>query len=103
MLLTSAEKTTYREMIGSLMYLAVMTHPDISFAISSLFQYLDALRCIHLVAVKQTFCDLISTKHLKLVLRGKIPDIVGFSDANWASHLHHHSISGFAFFVGMGA
>ena len=40
-LLTAAEKTTYREMIGSLMYLAVMMHPDISFAITSLSQYLD--------------------------------------------------------------
>ena len=102
-LLTPAKKATYREMIGSLMYLAVMTRPDISFAVSSLSQYLDAPRSTHLVAVKRIFCYLIGTKRLKLVLGGKIPDVVGFSDADWASHLHRHSISGFAFFVGMGA
>ena len=28
---------------------------------------------------------------------------MGFSDADWASHLHRHSISGFAFFVRIGA
>ena len=43
-LLTSAEKTTYREMIGSLMYCATMTRPDISFAVSTLSQYLEAPR-----------------------------------------------------------
>ena len=50
-LLIAAEKTTYREMIGSLMYLAVMTQPDISFAVSTLSQYLDAPRTTHLNAV----------------------------------------------------
>jgi cytochrome c oxidase assembly factor CtaG len=58
------EKTLYREMIGSLMYIAVMTRPDIAYAVSTLSQY---------------------------------------TDADWASNLHRHSISGFAFFVGCGA
>ena len=31
-LLTATEKTKYREMIGCLMYAAVMTCPDIAFA-----------------------------------------------------------------------
>ena len=101
-LLTAAEKTTYREMIGSLMYLAVMTRPDISFAVSTLSQYLDALRATHLNAVRRIFRYLSGTKELKLVLRGRVNNVVGFSDANWASHMHCHSISGFAFFVGQG-
>ena len=28
--------------------------------------------------------------------------IVGYSDSDWASQIHHHSISGFAFFIGRG-
>jgi hypothetical protein len=102
-LLTAAEKTTYREMIGSLMYLAVMTRPDISFAVSTLSQYLDTPRTTHLNAVRRIFRYLSGTKRLKLILGGKVSNVVGFSDADWASHMHRHSISGFAFFVGQGA
>ena len=50
-LLTAAEKTTYREMIRSLMYLAVMTCPDILFAITTLSQYLNAPWTTHFNAI----------------------------------------------------
>ena len=108
-LLTPSEKTTYREMIGSLMYLSTMTRPDITFTVSTLSQYLDSPHTTHLEAVKRVFRYLIGTKHLRLVLGGhclaggsNASGVLGFSDADWASHLHRHSISGFAFFVGTG-
>jgi hypothetical protein len=108
-LLSSAEKTTYREMIGSLMYLSTMTRPDITYAISTLSQYLDSPTTTHLAAVKRVFRYLIKTKQFRLVLGGhhladgnKTCGTFGFSDADWASHLDRHSISGFAFFVGIG-
>ena len=41
-LLTPTEKTMYREMIGSLMYCAMMTCPDIAYAVSTLSQFLEA-------------------------------------------------------------
>ena len=47
-------------------------------------------------------CYLSSTRHLKLVLGGN-STVAGFSDADWASHLHCHSILGFTYFVGLGA
>jgi len=100
-LLTPAEKTTYREMIGSLMYCATMTRPDIAFAVSMLSQFLESPRTTHLKAVKRVFCYLLGTKHLKLVLGGNTT-VVGFSDADWASQRHCHSISGYAYFVGLG-
>jgi hypothetical protein len=100
-LLTPAEKTTYREMIGSLMYCATMTRPDIAYAVSTLSQFLEAPRITHLKAVKRIFCYLLGTKHLKLVLGGNTT-VAGFSDSDWASQLHRHSISGFAYFVGLG-
>ena len=100
-LLTPAEKTTYREMIGSLMYCATMTRPDIAYAVSMLSQFLEAPCTTHMKAVKHIFCYLLGTKHLKLVLGGNT-SVTGFSDADWASQRHRHSISGFSYFVGLG-
>ena len=40
--------------------------------------------------------------YLKLILGGNSA-VAGFSVADWASHLHRHWISGFAYFVGLGA
>ena len=109
-LLTSSEKSTYREMIGSLLYLSTMMRLDITYTISTLSQYLDSPHSTHLEAVKQIFRYLINTKHLQLVLGGSCltdtnttSGILGFLDADWASQLHCHSISRFAFFIGVGA
>ena len=105
-LLSLSEKTIYREMIGSLMYLSTMTRPDITYAVSTLSQYLDSCHTTHLNTVKWIFKYLTGTKHLHLVLGGhcldaggKTTGVLGFSDADWAPHLHRHSISGFAFFI----
>jgi len=84
------------------MYVAVMTRPDIAFAVSTLSQYLEDPRATHLVAVRRIFRYLKGTKDLKLVLGGKKPGIIGFSNADWAQSTSRHSISGFAFFVGLG-
>jgi hypothetical protein len=85
------------------MYVTVMTRPDIAYAVSTLSQYMESPHTTHLTAVKRVFAYLLGTKNLKLVLGGKDPGVLGFSDADWASNLHRHSISGFAFFVGCGA
>ena len=100
--LSPKEKTLYREMIGSLMYVAVMIRPDIAYTISTLSQYMESPHITHLAAIKCAFAYLSGTKDLKLVLGGKKPSIIGFIDTNWASNLYCHSISGFAFFVGCG-
>src|SRR6266542_409249 len=100
-LLSPAKKTTYCEMIGSLMYCATMTHPDIAYAVSMLSQFLEAPQTTHMKSVKCILCYLLRMKHLKLVLVGN-KTVVGFSDANWASQHHCHSIPGFTYFVGLG-
>ena len=58
-----------------------------------LSQFLKTPRMTHLKVVKHVFCYLLDTKHLKLVLGGNT-SIAGFSDSDWGSHLHCHSISG---------
>ena len=109
MLLTQTEKTTYYEMIGSLMYLLMMTCPNITYVVFILSQYLDSPHTTHLEAVEWVFKYLINTAHLQLVLGGhclmtgnNTTRVMEFSDADWASHLHCHSISDFSFFIGIG-
>ena len=50
-LLTPAEKTKYREMIGCFMHATIMMRPDIAFAVSTLSQYLETPRATHMQAV----------------------------------------------------
>jgi len=102
-LLTPAEKTKYCKMIGCLMYATIMTHPDITFAVSTLSQYLNAPHITHLQAVTQIFHYLAGMKDFKFILGDSHSAIAGYSDADWASQIHHHSIAGFAFFVGIRA
>jgi hypothetical protein len=85
------------------MYLSVMTCPDITFAVSTLSQYLESPTTTHLIAVKRVIRYLKGTKHLRLTLGGHEIDVSKYSDADWASQLHRHSISGFTFFLGSGA
>ena len=85
------------------MYLSVMTRPDITFTVSTLSQYLESPTTTHLIMVKHVICYLKGTRHLRLTLGGHKIDLSGYSNADWASQLHHHSISGFAFFLGSGA
>ena len=87
-LLTPAKKRTYQEMIRSLIYVTVIMRPDLAFAVSTLSQYLKAPHSTHMRAVTHVFCYLLGTKHLKLILGGTQNKISGYSDADWASHIH---------------
>jgi hypothetical protein len=89
-------------MIGSLMYLSVMTRPDITYAVATLSQHLEAPSSTHLQAARRVIRYLKGTKSLRLVLGGNSLQLSGYSDADWGSQLHRHSISGFAFFLGNG-
>ena len=85
------------------MYATTMTRPDIAFAVSTLSQYLESPRTTHLAAVTRVFRYLSGTKDVNLILGGSQTTLTGYTDADWASQTHRHSISGFAYFVGSGA
>jgi hypothetical protein len=95
----------YRESIGSLMYAAISTHPDIAFTVSTLAQFQDNPGQVHWDAVKQVFHYINDTKGLALTYggEGKTRGLQGFSDANGASQEHCHVITGFTFLVDGGA
>ena len=96
---TRMKKTPYREAIGSLMYAAIATRPDIAFAVSALSQFLENPGEIHWQAVKRIFRYIAGTKDHALTYGNEQHDLLGFTDANGASQEHHHAISGFAFLI----
>ena len=92
----------YREAIGSLMYASVGTRPDISFAVSTLSQFLDNPGQVHWEAVKRVFRYLLGTKNWGLTYGGGKIGLEGYSDADGASQEHRRAISGYAFIMNGG-
>jgi hypothetical protein len=75
----------YHSLVGSLMYLAIGTRPDISFAVARLCQFLDCYRRAHWNAAIRVVRYLKGTRLLTLSLGGNPDlDLVGFSDSSHA-------------------
>lgn len=77
----SNEQDTYCKAIGSLMYAAVTTCPNITFTVSALLQFLKNPGTVHWEAVKHIF-HLIGTKNLTLTYGNKCHELIGFTDTN---------------------
>ena len=93
----------YREAVGSLMYAAMGTRPDIVFATSTVAQFSENPGWIHWEAVKRIFRYLLGTKKLELVYGGEKRGLVGYVDADGASQEHRRAISGYVFLIDGGA
>ena len=94
--------TEYRHLVGSLQYLT-LTRPDISFAVSTVAQFLSAPRQPHLVAVKRILRYLKgSIDHGILIRASPTPlTIRAFSDADWAGcPTSRRSTTGYLIFLG---
>jgi hypothetical protein len=89
----------YREAVGSLMYAAMGTRPDIAFATSTVAQFCENPGWVHWEAVKRIFRYLLGTKSLELVYGGERRGLVGYVDADGASQEHRRAISGYVFMV----
>jgi hypothetical protein len=93
----------YREAVGSIMYLAVSTRPDISKAVSNVSKYLQNPGLEHWKAVKRILRYLKGTKDLKLILGGKNADtkLKAYSDADLAGDLDkRRSTTGYVIVLG---
>ncbi len=99
------ERTPYRELIGSLNYIAVATRPDISFAVGRLASVLDCYRPEHWTAGLRVLRYLKGTRSLQLILGGAAHlDLSGSSDSDYANCRDTScSISGYCFTLGSGA
>jgi len=90
----------YQSMLGSLMYAAVGTRPDIAFAVHFLAQHTLAPGKKHLEAIKRVFHYLKGTQNLGLIYDGKRvnEDLMGFTDSDWAGDPNsRRSVSGYCF------
>jgi hypothetical protein len=86
--------TEYRSIIGSMMYLASGTRPDISYAVNLLARYSTNPSEKHWEALDYLVGYLKGTAGMKLKYTGEEESLDLWSDANWGGE-HERSTSGF--------
>lgn len=92
--------THYQQLIGSLMYLSVLTRPDISFYVSFLSQFNNCHTDVHWNYAKRIPRYLKKTKTYDLKYVNEKAELVGFVDADWANNtLDRKSYTGFCFMM----
>lgn len=85
-----AQKTLnapYRDAVGSLMFLAVVTRPDIAFAVSQVSRFLHNPSEIHWTAVKRIMRYLAGTKSFGIRYQGDNDELMIYSDADFAGDI----------------
>lgn len=88
----------YQQVIGCLMYLCVVSRPDIAYACSYLSQFNNKHTLEHWNAVKRVLRYLKGTVDQQLVYRKSQTELVGYVDADWASDVYNRkSFTGFVF------
>ncbi|CAM8988098.1 unnamed protein product [Rhodiola kirilowii] len=99
--LSSDDAFRYRSIVGGLQYLT-LTHPDISFAVNKVCQYLSNPTDAHWEAVKRILRYVKGTVDTGLSFRrSALTRLSIFTDADWAGCTDdRRSISGFAIFLG---
>ena len=79
------EETLYRSLVGSLLYKAKQTRPDIVWIVNVLSRFMDKLANSHWLAGKRVLRYLQATKSLKLVYPWDSDfNVTGESDADWS-------------------
>ena len=90
----------YREIVGSLIYAATSTRPDIAWVVSQLSQHLSNPRNKHMTMAKHVLRFLKGTIEHKLVYRktNNPLELIAFSDSDWASSIEDRkSTTGYCF------
>ena len=94
---TPAEACRYQSIVGSLMYLASSTRPDIQYSTNKLAQYMSAPTNMHLNAANY----LRETRDVELVYGNSgRDDLEIYTDADFANAEDSRSVSGVAVFLG---
>lgn len=89
----------YQQLIGSLLYLAVLTRPDISFAVGYLSQFNTCYTDEHWGHCKRILKYLKKTKGFGLTFHSRgNSELIGFVDADWGNSVSDRkSFTGFCF------
>lgn len=94
----------YRQAVGSLMYAATVTRPDISYAVGEVSRFLENPSYEHIVAVKRIIRYLKRTINYGIVY-GSVNEnaftLSGYTDADFARDIEsRRSTTGYAFLIG---
>jgi hypothetical protein len=94
-------ETPYNALIGSLMYQATSTRPDIAHAVGMLSRFVSSPRVQHWAAAKSVLRYLAGTKELGLLYGDRTKQFVGYTDSDYAGDVNRRrSTSGFVFTFG---
>jgi hypothetical protein len=97
------DQLKYSQIVGSLMYLASATRPDISFAVSKLSRYMSNPRDDHWHALERVLCYLKGMISYEIHYSRHPAVLEGYSDANWISNIDQiYATSGYVFTLGGG-
>ncbi len=80
------DQCLYQSMLGSLMYAAIGTHPDIMYAIHCLSQFSITPGLAHLMVLKHVYHYLNGMQNLRITFDGnQLQDgLIAYSDSDWA-------------------
>jgi hypothetical protein len=96
----------YMKLVGSLLYAALVTRPDIAFAVQSLGKHLQASNEEHWIAAKRVLRYLKGTREIGLKYTGNSEgafNLMGYADADYAGHKDNiRSMSGYIFTLSHG-
>ena len=98
----AADEQAYRSIVGSLMYLAVCTRPDLAHAVGRLARHVSAPREPHMIGAKRALRYLAGTLHHGITFTTKDTQLTGFSDASWATKPDRKSTTGWIFILAGG-
>lgn len=90
----------YKEVIGCLMFISLLTRPDITYAVNHAAKFCENPRQIHWTAVKRILRYLKGTSHLGLMYQrtSSTPQLHGFCDADYGGDIDsRRSRSGYVF------
>ena len=97
----------YASAVGALMYAALATRPDISYAVTTLCQFMSAPDISHWLAAKRVFRYLQGTRHHELVYGwsgSSHRPLYGYSDSDWGNDVNdRRSVTGWVFLLHDGA
>ena len=101
---TAKDQLRYSQIIGSLMYLASATRPDIAFAVSKLSRFVSKTGDVHWHVVERVMRYLKGTMNYGLHYTGYPSVLEGYSDTNWISDANEmKATTGYMFTLGGGA
>jgi hypothetical protein len=109
---TEQDQRKYASVVGSLLYLANTTRPDIAYGVSVLSQFISDPSDDHWRATKRLLRYLKSSIHIGLMFKKSQPNVTGYAsavagkqvtgytDADFAACVSRRSRTGYIFFVG---